>query len=155
MDGEIMNKVQLTFTALLLTVLILTACSAPTDKLDQNVLLIIFDGYTCDYRGPSSIKPGPVTLVFLNKGEEEMSSANLAKHMGDETIQDAIDHIGEEPSYKHSPSWAEDIRGVWYGVFPGDFHIWEGELEPGTYSMFCAINQPFSSWYAAGLIVEE
>jgi len=34
---------------------------------------------------------------------------NLVRHIGDETIQDVIDIIGEEPSKAHAPSWTVDI----------------------------------------------
>jgi hypothetical protein len=32
---------------------------------------------------------------------------------------------------------------------------WEGNLEPGTYTMICANTTPFGVWFGTGLIVED
>ena len=124
------------FIALLIFLpLLVTACASGETSVEENILLVIFDGENCIYKGPTNIRAGNVTVIFLNESEE-MVAVNLARHKGDETIQDAIDHIGEEPSTMRAPNWTKDIRGVWHAVLSGKFHKWEGDLEPGIHSMF-------------------
>ncbi len=83
-----------------------------------------------------------------------MAAVNFLKHRGDETIQDAIDHLGEEPSKKHHPSWMREL-GTWLGVKPGDIHRWNGSLDPGIYTMVCARTSPLGVWHGTGLTVED
>lgn len=80
---------------------------------------------------------------------------NLVRHTGDETIQDVIDIIGEEPSKAHAPSWTVDIQGVWKWVSAGESHTWEGVLEPGIHHMVCARFTPYGVWFGTGLTVED
>jgi hypothetical protein len=80
---------------------------------------------------------------------------NLMRHTGDRTIQDMIDYLGPEPSSAHAPSWVRSL-GTWdWAVFPGETVVWEGDLEPGTHTVICAIVSPFGVWFGTGLIVED
>ena len=78
------------------------------------------------------------------------------RHKGDETAQDMIDHFGPEPSTKHQPNWASNPKPSTrdYPVFPGQTVTWEGDLEPGTYTMVCALFGPFRVWFGSGLTIE-
>jgi hypothetical protein len=82
---------------------------------------------------------------------------NLMRHKGDETVQDMVDHLGPDPSAKHQPSWVSNPQPApWDNpVFPGQTVNWEGNLEPGTYTMICAQLYPFGVWFGTGLIVED
>lgn len=119
-----------------------------------------FDGENCTYDGPNELKAGPVTLDFHNEIEatdiEVWASANLLRHVGNETIQDMIDYIGPEPTTKHHPSWSQEILGVWHSTPTGESFHWEGELEPGVHTMVCArLNLIPGAWFGSGLNVVE
>jgi len=125
----------------------------PKVGIENRVLRLTFDGESCSYEGPTVLKAGPVTLLFFNESKG-MAAVNLVMHTGDETIQDAIDYIGEEPTTKHAPSWTRDL-GTWKGVPPGERLTWEGDLEPGIYHMVGARLTPFGVWFGIGLTVED
>lgn len=122
------------------------------EEVEGNCLELTFDGESCTYKGPTDLKAGPVTLFFHNESEGR-AAVNLLAHTGDETIQDAIDYIGEEPTTKHHPGWTREL-GTWRTVSPDESHTWEGVLEPGIYHMVCA---SFSEggWFGTGLTVED
>ena len=138
------------------TIIFRTATPNPAscEEVEGICLELTFDGESCTYAGPTIITTGPVLLLFLNKSEGT-AAANLVRHKGDETIRDMIDFIGEEPSTKHHPSWTVEIRGVYRSVKSGASHVWEGDLEPGIYSMVCARLVPLGVWFGTGLTVEE
>ena len=114
---------------------------------------LTFDGKSCNYKGPTEAKKGPITLIFINKSDV-LSAVNLVRHTGDETIQDMVDYIGEEPDTKHHPNWTQEV-GAWGTVPAGENHVWEGVLEEGIHSMVCASLEPLGVWFGAGVIVEE
>ena len=62
------------------------------EKGQGNCLEISFDGEICTYESPTDIKAGPVTLLFLNEGEQD-AAVGLLQHYGDKTVQDAISYI--------------------------------------------------------------
>ena len=64
------------------------------DEVEGDCLELSFDGEKCTYEGPSTLKPGAVTLLFLNESEER-AAAGLMRLTGDKTIQDVIDYIGK------------------------------------------------------------
>lgn len=117
-------------------------------------LELTFNGESCTYKGSTDLKSGPVTLLF-NNASEKMASANLLKHTGDQTIQDAIDYIGEGPTTKHHPYWTEEIQGVWTFINAGDSHTFKGDLEPGIYHVVCVGSEPIAAWFGVGLTVEK
>jgi hypothetical protein len=118
-----------------------------------NCLELSWDGESCTYEGPAELKAGPVTLLFHNEGEG-MAAVNLLRHLSDQSIQDAIDYIGEEPTTKPYPSWSREL-GTWASVAPGSTHRWEGVLEPGVHHMVCARLQPIGAWFGGGFTVED
>ena len=123
-------------------------------KIENRVLLrLTFDGESCSYEGPTVLKAGPVTLLFFNESKG-LAAVNLLIHTGDETIQDAIDYTGEEPSTKHHPYWMREL-GTWEGVLPGERLTWEGDLESGIHCMVCARFGPLGVWFGTGLTVED
>ena len=138
-----------------------TDASVPStcDEVDDPCLYLHFDGEVCTYEGPTEIKPGPVTLIFLNAIEGdafmELAYANMVRHTGDETLQDMIDDIGEEPSTKHHPGWTTEIPGVWKGVDMGESHTWEGDLVSGIHTMVCVLGEPFGVYFGGGFEVKE
>ncbi len=138
------------------TLVLPTATPKPTscEKVEGICLWLSFDGESCTYEGPTEFKKGGVTLLVINESAAG-ASVNLVRHTGDETIQDAIDHIGEEPSSKHHPSWTIEIPGVWKRVPPGESYTWEGILEPGIHTMVCARLNPFGVWFGTGLTVKD
>lgn len=117
-------------------------------------LELTFDGESCTYQGPTEIKTGHVTLIFLNESEGG-ASANMVRHTGDETIQDMKDTFVEEPSTGHAPAWTIDIQGVWRAAPAGESHYWEGILEPGIHTLVCARFTPSGVWFGGGLTVEN
>jgi hypothetical protein len=114
---------------------------------------LTFDGESCTYEGPSKLKAGPVTLFFHNESEAT-AAVNLVRHTGDQTIQDMIEYIGEEPTTKHAPGWVEEL-GTWKLTTRGESHTWEGVLEPGIHTMVCARYRPSGAWHGGGFTVED
>ena len=119
---------------------------------EDGFLCLTFDGESCTYEGPTDLASGPAVLVFFNDSPE-LAAVNVLRHTGDETIQDAIDHIGEEPSSKHHPSWSIEL-GTWKSLAGGMSLRWEGVLEPGIHHMVCASFKQ-GVWFGTGLTVEE
>ncbi len=122
----------------------------PTPPLIQ----LTYDGESCTYDGPALLKAGTITLHFHNESEG-MAALNFVRHTGDETIQDAIDYIGEEPSYLHHPNWSAEVWGVYGGTRAGETRIWEGDLEPGIHHMVCQRFSDGGVFFGTGLTVEE
>ena len=131
------------------------ATSGPTscEEVEGNCLWLSFDGESCTYEGPTVLKTGRVTLLFLNESKGS-AGRNLVRHTGDETIQDMIDYIGEEPTTKHHPSWTREL-GTWRSVPPGESHTWEGVLESGIHTMVCARLVPLGVWHGGGFTVKD
>ena len=141
--------------------LLTTGCGG--EKADDGPPRLSFDGESCTYEGPTDLAAGPVTIDIVNLREEPAEekwrlafAANLGRHRGDETVQDMIDYIGAEPSPKHAPPWVSHVQpSLWdQTVLPGQTLTWEGDLEPGTYTMVCAHLDPFGVWFGTGLTVE-
>ena len=145
-------------TCLVLVMLFLVGCGASlTDEGNEDrILKLTFDGERCTYEGPTNIKAGPVTLIFLNESDG-WAATNMIRLLGDKTLQDVIYYNGEEPSTKHAPSWSVDIPGVWREIGAGESHIWEGALEPGIHALVCARTlpwpEPLGVWLGTGLTV--
>ena len=132
-----------------------TSTPGPTscEEVEGICMKLLFDGEkNCVYNGPANLNTGPVTLIFLNESES-LAAVNVMRHTGDETIQDMIDYLGEEPSTKHHPQWSEEV-GTWKIISSGKNHIWKGTLEPGIHTMVCA-SPKFGGWYGGGFTVEE
>jgi hypothetical protein len=132
-----------------------TATPEPTscEEAEGICLEVTFDGDSCIYEGPSRLHAGPVTLFFHNESGSS-AAVNLVRHIGDETIQDVIDYIGEEPSTKHHPSWTEEL-GTASITDRSETHTWEGVLEAGIHHMVCYTVRPFGGWFGAGFTVED
>ena len=125
----------------------------PCDEVEGNCFWLRFNGLSCPHAQPTVFKTGPFTLLFFNKSEAE-AAVNLLRHTGDETTQDMIDYIGEEPSTRHHPTWTDQL-GTWTETAPGENYIWEGVLEPGIHTIACARLDPFGVWYGGAFTVEE
>jgi hypothetical protein len=134
--------------------LFLVGCGASqTDEVvEDGILQLTFDGESCTYEGPTTLKAGPVTLLFLNESEE-VAQVSLMRHTGDETIQDMIDYFGEEPL--SPPPWVVHIRDAEKVVNAAESHTWEGVLEPGIHTMLCFGGTPYGEWIGGGFTVEE
>lgn len=137
----------------ILATLLLAACASGDEGIEDGVLRLTFDGESCIYEGPTTLKAGPVTLLFFNESEGP-AAVNLDRLAEDKTIQDLIDFIGEEPSEKSHPYWARPL-GTWGNVDPGESHTWEGILEPRDHTLVCARLVPFGVWFGTGLTVED
>jgi hypothetical protein len=124
------------FTVLFVLALAMAACGDGDQPVSDASMQLTFDGDACTYEGPTPLRAGPAALVFRNTSDGR-AGVNLLRHRGDETIQDAIDYLGEQPSSKHGDSWMEEV-GTWRGTLPGESHTWEGNLKPGSHSMVCA-----------------
>ena len=122
------------------------------EEVEGNCMKLSFDGENCTYDGPTDFKTGPVTLLFLNESGS-LAAVNLVRHTGDETIQDKIDYIGEEPSSVHAPPWTRGL-GTWQLIRSGKIYTWEGSLEPGIHTMTCA-SPEYGIWHGAGFTVED
>ena len=124
------------------------------EEVEGDCLEISFDGETCTYKGPTDIKPGSVTLLFLNESEGG-ALAGLVRHKGDKTIQDMKDRFVEEPITEHGTPWTIPINLPWRGVPPGESYVWEGDLESGIHALVCARITPYGVWFGAGFSVEK
>jgi hypothetical protein len=128
------------------------------EEVEGMCLELSFDGENCAYEGPTDLKPGLVTLIFLNESDG-WAASNLIKLLGDKTLQDVIEYNGEEPSTKHAPSWSVDVPGVWKEINPGESHFWEGVLEPGIHALVCARSPPWPEsigvWLGTGITVGD
>jgi hypothetical protein len=122
------------------------------EEVEGICLELSWDGESCTYEGPAELRTGPVTLLFHN-GSEGTAAVNLLRHLGDQSIQDAIDYIGEEPTTKPYPSWSREV-GTWTNVAPGATYTWEGMLEPGVHHMVCASLQ-LGAWFGGGFTVVD
>jgi hypothetical protein len=138
---------------LLITALLMTACGVEEEPVSGAEMHLTFTGDSCTYEGPTLLKEGSVTLVYHNESDG-IAAVNLARHTGDETIQDAIDNIGEEPDTGHAPPWMEDL-GTWEYIQAGESLNWEGVLEAGIHTMVCARGHPHGVWFGTGLTVVE
>jgi hypothetical protein len=134
-----------------------TPAATSCEIVKGNCLWLTFDSESCIYEGPTTLKAGPVTLLFLNESEG-IAAVGLMRHTGDETIQDMIDYIGEEPSIGTSAPWVRHIP-TWRDIDPGESHTWEGILEPGIHTMVCGIPEPglfqHTIWFGGGFEVED
>ena len=108
---------------LVILVLFLVGCGASEA---ETTLQLTFDGESCTYEGPTTLKAGLVTLLFLNESDG-WAGTNLVMPLGDKTLQDLIDLFGEEPSQQHAPSWSFSIPGVWKEINAGEEIIKYGE----------------------------
>jgi hypothetical protein len=115
-------------------------------------MMLSFDGENCTYDGPADLKSGPVTLLFLNESGGP-AAVNLYRHLGDETIQDMIDYIGEEPYTGHGPTWVNPVN-PWQLIRSGQVYTWEGTLKPGIHTLVCASPQ-YGLWHGGGFTVED
>ena len=120
--------------------------------MEGNCLELSFEGERCTYNGPSDLETGPVTLIFLNESGGR-AAVNLMRLLGDKTIQDMIDSIGEEPSHDVAPMWANSVN-TWQVIRSGEVYTWEGGLKPGIHTMVCASPQ-YGVWYGSGFTVED
>lgn len=115
-------------------------------------MVLTFDGTSCTYDGETEFTAGPVELDFYNEGKQGRAAGFLAKIDEGYTIQDAIDHLGPEPSSETKPDWQRDL-GAGEMTMPGDTHHWEGSLEEGLYFMVCYRGAPVGVWAGTGLTV--
>lgn len=120
--------------------------------VEGNCLELSFDGENCTYEGPTNLETGPVTLLFHNESGGE-ALVGLVSHIGNASIQDMIDHIGEGPLEGNRPYWARQVRIE--GVPAGESDTWEEVLEAEIYSLLCGISDPHLLWFGAGLTVDD
>lgn len=143
---------------LVVPALLMTACAAAGEGNTEDILRLTFDGESCTYDGPTDLKPGLVTLIFLNESDD-WAATNMIRLLGDKTLEDLISYNGEEPSQHHAPSWSVDIPGVWREIRSGESHTWEGVLEPGIHALVCARTlpwpEPLGVWLGTGLTVDN
>jgi hypothetical protein len=98
---------------------------------------------TCVYEGATELPAGPITLTFINATDEH-AFVEIGWLTGDETAQDVIDYIGEEPTGKFHPYWTEEVAFSF--VEPGDTFVWVGELEPAIHNVVCGMPRPNRVW---------
>ena len=136
-----------------------TSTPAPRscEGIDGICLWLSFDGESCNYEGPTDLKPGPVTLIFLNESDG-WAATNFIILLGDKTLEDIIHWIGEEPSMQHQPPWSDYYRGVWKELKPGESIFWQGDLVPGIHAIFCvrtpAWPEPINVWFGETWTIE-
>ena len=139
--------------AILTWVLLAVLLGACGSDSEPTALQLEFDGENCVYSGPAEVEQGPITFTYLNNSEN-WAYVNLLRHTGDQTIQDAIDHIGEEPSQQRTPGWSDEYEGLASSVAPGTY-TWEGDLLPGTHHMICANRNPLGVYFGGGFEVTD
>ncbi len=138
-------------TLLFAGALLMTACSK--QPVSGGELQLTFDGESCTYEGPTYLKAGPVTLLFLNESDDH-AAVNLLILTEDKTIQDMIDDIGEEPFKPYGALWAREV-GTYRDIRSGESQTWEGVLEPGIHAMVCVRLMPLRLWFGTGLEVVD
>jgi hypothetical protein len=122
------------------------------DDIDGTCLELTFDGASCTYAGPTDLKKGVVTVLFIDESDK-LANMSLAKHTGDETLQDTIDYWEEgKPKHGH-PSWAEWVFEE--DASAGKRDTWEGNLQSGTQFLVCAQGLPLLWWLGVGFSVEN
>ena len=124
-----------------------TSGTGTADANPADALQLTFDGDSCAYEGPTELAAGPATLTFINSSDEP-AFMEIAWHTGDETAQDAIDYVGEEPTSKFHPSWTREVLGAYNVIEPGETFLWEGELEPAIHQIVCGMSSPNRVWLA-------
>jgi len=157
------------YSNVLLSIVLLTSCAIsspdtpgpdPTstlspkscESIEGTCMKLSFDiDRNCIYEGPESVSTKNVTLIFVNESGS-IAAVNMVRHTGDESIQDKIDYLGEEPSSKHHPNWSEEV-GTWKLINSGMIHIWEGELDPGIHTVVCA-SPKHGVWHGGGFEVD-
>ena len=166
---------------LILVILTLTSCSTPKQQptatsadtpvpttvrpthtpqpascaeVEGTCMELSFDGESCTYIGPSDLKPGSVTILFINDSEAN-ASMNLVRHKEGKTIEDMLETFVDGYAESHHPSWTEEIRGVFRNIPSGRRHIWEGDLKSGIHTLVCARLSPLGVWFGTGLTVED
>ena len=122
------------------------------EEVEGNCFRLVFDGENCSYQGPEIQEPGSMTLLFINNGDG-FAQVNLMWHRGDETIQDMMDYLGDEPSTEHTPTWANAL-GPWEIVGPGRRYTSVHILKTGIHTMVCADTR-YGWWLGGGFTVEE
>lgn len=133
-----------------------TATPGPSscEEVEGVCIVLSFDSEkNCMYSGPSEVKTGPITLIFLNDSGLR-TAANLMRHLGDQTIQDMIDSLGEEPFHgRITFSW---IKHAYVPPFirSGETYAWQGDLRPGIHSILCS-SPEVGHWYGGGFSVED
>ena len=55
---------------------------ASCEEVEGICLWLSFDGESCTYEGPTALKAGPVTLIFINESEDG-AGVDLVRHTGD------------------------------------------------------------------------
>jgi hypothetical protein len=68
----------------IMVALLLVACPRGDDGIDDGVLCLTFDGESRTYEGSTTLKTGPVTLLFLNESEG-LADLVIAKIIDDKT----------------------------------------------------------------------
>jgi hypothetical protein len=137
-----------------------TATSAnPTSckEVEGTCLSLTFDGDSCKYDGFTEPAAVPVKLFFYNESDA-YAAVVLLRHTGDETGQDMIDYMGEEPSKKHAPSWTKILleRGIPSGrSLSWDNSLEHVDLESGIYTLACVKTSPHRAWIGAVVTVED
>jgi hypothetical protein len=120
----------------------------------SDTLEIIFYGDSCNFQGPTTLKPGTYKLIFINNCNK-ISSANLVRHDEGYSHQDMTNLFVDGYSEGHHPNWTTEVQGIWNPVTSGKSHTWTGNLHEGLYTLVCAKISPFGVWYGAGLTVIE
>lgn len=119
-----------------------------------STLKLTFDGSSCVYEGPSTLKPGPVTLQFINESDV-WAAVSFLRHTGDETIEDVIQYIGDEPSTVTSPRWVTHLGTYRQQVQAGESYLFERDLIAGLHHMVCIRGVNRGVWFGAGILVED
>jgi hypothetical protein len=106
------------------------------EEVEGICLELTFNVESCSYEGPMDLKPGPVTLIFHNEGDDWVGPA-MVRVVEDKTLEDLLHYFSEEPKLGHAPSWLFSIPGSYKDINAGESHFWEGDLEPGIFALLC------------------
>ena len=118
-------------------------------------ITLTFDGKSCVYDGPASIKEGEVTVTLENKSEYELSLWAFKIEDG-KTWQEVLDYIGPPGSPVEPPDWSDSMlaRDV-----PDKPNATLYTLKVGLYAICCCtceeILGPRGVWPGASLEVKK
>jgi len=127
---------------------------ASCKEVEGVCLSLTFDGESCKYSGPTEIKSGSVTTIYLNNSER-LSKVAISRLDEGKTVQDVLDYI--EEVHNGDPNWTkywDDCAGCALGIVdPGKSFSVSGLLKPGIYSLVCWMGQ--DDYFGGGLTVAD
>jgi hypothetical protein len=129
---------------------LLLGCTAGSE---DRTIDVVFDGETCQARGPEILEAGELT-VNLEKRSEGVIIIDVYRLDEGKTWSDTVSHFGPSGSFALPPKWAYAVSGR---DVRGDLYDRRYELEPGNYGIVCLYMgiDANSTWPAASIEIVD